>query len=464
MKKILLSIATLGVVGALAIGATTAIFSDDEVSTGNTFTAGAIDLKIDNESYYNGVLNEGTTWLQLADLDDGQGPGPDGSYLFFDFRDLKPGDHGEDTISLHVGENDSWLCVDVTLTSDDDNGLTEPEEVDGDQTGGVGEGELADQVDFIWWADDGDNVYEKDEELLPAGPLGVLNVGDTATVALADSQNNIWGDEGPLPGDETRYIGKAWCFGILTPAPVQPGENDPAVDPGFDCDGAPINNITQTDSMTADIVFHAEQSRHNEEFECAPLPVEVGTLQIVKEVDGQADPDSFTFDVNNGGLVLDDVTQGSYPGLTPGTYTVTENPFEGYASNFSSCGTDGQVEIVAGETTICTVTNTEETATLTVDKVIQFSDVQVDVDVNDFDLFIDDGNGPVQVTDEVANTGLAIGNYTVSETYTGILNIIIDAQYSDACTDDGDTGSVTLAADDNVTCVITNRITPIPVI
>ena len=49
-------------VGAVVIGATGAFFSDTETSTGNTFTAGAIDLGVDNESYYNGAFNEETSW------------------------------------------------------------------------------------------------------------------------------------------------------------------------------------------------------------------------------------------------------------------------------------------------------------------------------------------------------------------------------------------------------------------
>ena len=62
MKKILLSTALILFVGsALALGGTGAFFSDTELSSGNTFTAGAIDLKVDNESYYNGLLNPGTT-------------------------------------------------------------------------------------------------------------------------------------------------------------------------------------------------------------------------------------------------------------------------------------------------------------------------------------------------------------------------------------------------------------------
>src|SRR3989338_6576139 len=121
MKKILLSLGMIVFVGAVVIGATGAFFSDSETSTGNTFTAGAIDLGVDNHSYYNGVLNPETTWRVTYDLDEG------GPHQFFNFNDLKPGDWGEDTISLHVNNNDSWLCADVKLTSDDDNLPSEPE-------------------------------------------------------------------------------------------------------------------------------------------------------------------------------------------------------------------------------------------------------------------------------------------------------------------------------------------------
>lgn len=272
MKKILYSALAIAAVGG-AVLYTGAFFSDSETSTGNVLAAGAIDLGIDNHSFYNGKLNPETTWRVDYDLDGGEDQ--DGPRQFFNFRDVKPGDWGEDTISLHVKDNDSWLCADVKLTSDDDNGLTEPEGDDGDTTPGIGEGELADHVNFYWWADDGDNVFEEDEKLLPSGPLGVLSVGQTATVALADSQTNIWGDQGPLPGGDVRFVAKAWCFGDTTMTPyTQDGgnqQNGPDNRP-VKCDGSNESNITQTDSFTADITFRAYQSRHNDGFVCRPLP------------------------------------------------------------------------------------------------------------------------------------------------------------------------------------------------
>lgn len=48
MKRLLLSLSMLGMASILAIGATTAYFSDTEVSSANTFTAGTLDLKVDD--------------------------------------------------------------------------------------------------------------------------------------------------------------------------------------------------------------------------------------------------------------------------------------------------------------------------------------------------------------------------------------------------------------------------------
>lgn len=275
MKRILLGLVTIvGAASAMYVGATGAFFSDTETSSGNTFAAGDIDLKIDNTSYYNGIASEITSWLS-TDLTDEK---------FFNFLDLKPDDYGEDTISIHVDTNDAYMCAEVELTSNDDNGINEPESLV-DQTDGVGQGELAQNVNFIWWADDGDNVLETDETPLPGGPIGALGVGGTMTLALADSATNIWtGVGGPVPGDQTLYVGKAWCFGNIGTAPItQDGSGNtmsPAgnnngnqiagepEDGGITCDGSQLGNETQTDSLTANVTFNAVQSRNNPNFLC----------------------------------------------------------------------------------------------------------------------------------------------------------------------------------------------------
>jgi predicted ribosomally synthesized peptide with SipW-like signal peptide len=188
MNRILYSIVTIVVAVSAVVAGTGAFFSDTERARGNTFAAGVIDLKVDNESYYNGN--------RCMDVDDseesedwrwvGTAPYPEpgavcttswllddlaNGYLFFNFTDLKPDDEGEDTISLHVGTNAAWACMDVSLTSDDDRSSTEPElHVDvADVPGDTWDGELADNLEFVWWADDGDNVLETGEAILSTG-------------------------------------------------------------------------------------------------------------------------------------------------------------------------------------------------------------------------------------------------------------------------------------------------------
>ena len=52
--------------------------------------------------------------------------------------------------------------------------------------------------------------------------------------------------------------------------PLVNESNHPDTRP-VNCDGSGVNNITQTDSFTADISFRAVQSRNNELFVCEEL-------------------------------------------------------------------------------------------------------------------------------------------------------------------------------------------------
>lgn len=276
MKRLLLSLLFISLTTSVAFGLTTAFFSDTETSIGNILQAGAIDLKIDNTSYYNGQLNPDTTW-DATDLDE--------NHLFFNFSDLKPSDWGEDTISLHVNTNDAWACFNIDITHDDDGTCTGPELLD-DQAcvadnDDLFDGELGDQVHFVFWLDDGDNVLEDNEtaNLLANGLAQSLPA--SLSGALADSQTNRLGGQpgDPLQASTTYYIGKAWCFGNLTLDPVTQdgiglieleGTNGPDGDrgPGITCDGSSINNASQTDLLMGDLSFSAIQARNNPDYIC----------------------------------------------------------------------------------------------------------------------------------------------------------------------------------------------------
>ncbi len=378
MRRIFLSLALIVVTGsALTFGATKAFFSDIETSSANVFTAGAIDLKVDNESYYNGKLNATTTW-EKKDLT---------IEKFFDFPDLKPDDFGEDTISLHVETNDAYLCANVKLTSNADNDQTEPEAIV-DSTTEVGE--LASLVNFVWWADDGDNVFENNENIISQGPIGALGVGGSTTIPLADSETNIWtGEGGPIPGDTTHYIGKAWCFGSIGTNPVDQDATSTAMTPagdnnnnevagepedgGITCNGELLGNESQTDSLTADVEFSAVQARHNENFLCVPPVVQdrgqiVVTKIVINDNGGNNVVPDFGLFVDDG-IVVNSVFSGVTSTLPVGNYTVTETGVSGYEATFGGdCDEEGNVTLVNGQTKYCTITNNDLPANITLFK------------------------------------------------------------------------------------------------
>jgi predicted ribosomally synthesized peptide with SipW-like signal peptide len=272
MKKIVLSIGSILFAGAILAGGTGAFLSDTETSTGNTFATGVIDLQVDNESYVTNnagqlALSPSTSW-SLGSL---------AGKLFFNFSDLKPGDIGEDTISLHVNNNDAWACMNILATGTPENGQNDPEAAV-DPTAGANDGELQNNLFFNFWADDGDNVYEQGEQIFKAGLAKDIFNGQNW--ALADASKNVWGGTSPIPGDSVRYVGKAWCFGAMSAAPVpQDGKgklagstNGPLVrGTGFSCSGTDVGNIVQSDGLKADVSFSVAQARSNGSYLCSGL-------------------------------------------------------------------------------------------------------------------------------------------------------------------------------------------------
>jgi predicted ribosomally synthesized peptide with SipW-like signal peptide len=402
MRKILFSaLLILGAGSALATGASGAFFSDTESSSGNTFAAGAIDLKIDNDSWYNGnhcvFLNAqatstpgfywqgpalypaagspcDTSWA-LDDLSNG--------HLFFNFKDLKPDDESEDTISMHV-QNDAWACLRVSLTSNDDRSSTEPELADGDtpeDPDNTWDGELAQNLQMVWWADDGDNVYEVGEPLLTpnGGVVDLYNLATSTpfTVTLADASGNAWGGTGPLPANQTKYIAKGWCFGTLTLDPVPAGQGvNPGVNPGFHCDGTRLNNLTQTDAATVDVEFETVQARHNPDFRCTGLTNSLGKLTVIKLVRNDNGGNNIVSDFHlfiDNGTVTTQVTSGATTTVSSGTYSVSETGVSGYVGTFptmpgQSCDLEGNVTIGLAEEKICYIMNDDLQANITLIK------------------------------------------------------------------------------------------------
>ncbi len=191
MKRILLSIMTITLVTVVAVGATRAYFSDTETSEGNTFVTGAIDLKVDSECHWSGGETcpwDTPNWTE-TDL---------GAHKFFLFYDLKPGDYGEDTISLHVYDNDAWGRFIISDIEDEEVDCTEPEIEAEPDCIDDNDGELRENMIFWAWLDqgetpgfqgrdkdfgEGDNEYQDGYEPIVISP---------GTIDIGGETHNIW--------------------------------------------------------------------------------------------------------------------------------------------------------------------------------------------------------------------------------------------------------------------------------
>lgn len=197
-----------------------------------------------------------------------------------------------------------------------------------------------------------------------------------------------------------------------------------------------------------------------------------GTITVVKNVDSNGDGTIDFQDVTNWNWNIDGsgnftTGSGNSQNVAAGNYTVSEVQKSGYHVTASSCSGQGNqgvstsqdVTVSAGDNVICTFTNTRDTGTVTVNKVIDPSN-----DNGKFDLHV---NGATSATATDQGNGGTTGavsvvtdTYTVSET-AGTNTNMSDYTSTYSCDNgvNGDTTtstSFTINSGDNVTCTFTN--------
>lgn len=125
MSTIIRSLLVVVAVAAIAGGATYSYFSDVEVSTGNTFSAGTLDLKLN---------------------------GADAPVTVFNATNMKPGNQPLGKIKLkNAGSISGKLSISNVVLESSENDLTEPEKEAGDET--TDEGELQNRLGFTLFQD-----------------------------------------------------------------------------------------------------------------------------------------------------------------------------------------------------------------------------------------------------------------------------------------------------------------------
>jgi len=291
LKKSLSLLTLVTTVVLVGIGVTRTFFSDTETSVGNKFVAGKFNLMVDNTCEYNGqVCTDGKwggtdescscTW-EKKDL---------AGDLFFNLPDVKPGDYGEDTISLHVNNNDAWMCAEVANLISDDNGCEPPETAAGDTTCGAGGGELKDNLLFTVWKDiNCNNILDTEtiaghcvgntpqfeescstqpEEICktaspPGEPQNLLcrwvdgQSAEPVLVSDKPARAGFWPIADATTGTGPLSGGKDYCLGVSWKVPLA------------------TSNIIQGDSLVGDVKFKAVQSRHMDNFKCSDIYTEV---------------------------------------------------------------------------------------------------------------------------------------------------------------------------------------------
>lgn len=198
---------------------------------------------------------------------------PDQEHLV-QFDDVKPGDSGEITFSLHLCDNPGYVWMTAANFSENGGTLTEPEIdaiLDNANASDVDEvddsGNLGEYIQVtVWYDEDCDNVYddpedvqegEDGEEAIFEGTLRELMEG---TFELETEE-----DEGMVQLGEDCYPARAgFCIGFEWEVPTE------------------VGNIIQGDEAHFDLGFYTEQCRHNEDpgnttATTTPTPTPTGT-------------------------------------------------------------------------------------------------------------------------------------------------------------------------------------------
>ncbi len=205
MKKIIISLSIIAMAAIVVIGGSVAYFSDTEISTGNTFTAGTLDLQVGD--------NDPITWN-------------------FDIENIKPGDSGsEEAVLANTGSTDGYLHITFDNRINNEMGCVEPEVNDtnppDDSCGDPGPdlGELAENLDLLIYIDEA------------GGTADQFDLGTDTLVYQGKAKGILQGDEFNylLASAETRDFRVEWFLDIS------------------------VGNIVQSDKAGFDIVFELTQ-------------------------------------------------------------------------------------------------------------------------------------------------------------------------------------------------------------
>jgi predicted ribosomally synthesized peptide with SipW-like signal peptide len=262
----------LGAIGLASAGAglgTSALFTDTESFTGNSLTAGTLDMSVTAEIVAADEYWTAQNVVGLSSVADGEGV-----TAGLQVTDVKPGDWAIICFDVEVSENPGYLQVRTENYTEDGGVTTEPEQgVDPTNEGDLGEFLLT----TVW--------QEWDEQIGGKAGLSTLDplfnlASDQLGIAYDDP---IWvggevdtDNDGDFDADDiAHYTNAREADGILSagylvkdntgaPMVVSEGEGAYSFCLLLEIPEA-VGNEIQGDTLGFDLVFETEQVRHNED-------------------------------------------------------------------------------------------------------------------------------------------------------------------------------------------------------
>jgi len=218
-RKVLGALGAVGIASAGAGLGTTAYFNDTESFENNTLTAGTLDLKIDWQQSYYGPTESweyvnahpdhdgdgeqsieigGETYaysdesrnlvdyLTCSNFDQNYAASYNGQEHLIELDDVKPGDKGEVTFSLHLCDNPGYIWMRAADIVESGGVNTEPERVA--EGGDANEANLAENVDVRMWYDQNcDNRLNRADIMLTIDVSGSMLYSQYGGVVNNDS-------------------------------------------------------------------------------------------------------------------------------------------------------------------------------------------------------------------------------------------------------------------------------------
>jgi len=226
MKRIFLAIAAIAVTAVVSVAVTRAYFSDTETSTGNTFAAGTLDLKVDDED------TPITKHFSVSDL----APGYDSGYSVWCLK--------------NTGTIPGQPYIEFSTVTNNENGIYEDTEGDAEtEAYARTEGELGEYLKYTigvgpcnWSVP---SLLSSQWQTGPVHPWGIPGL---------DSLSGNTYFKGPT-GYKFPVLNQGETYGFFMKTSL---DDDLEIWDGTKWIGAD-DNIIQSDGVSFDITFHLDQ-------------------------------------------------------------------------------------------------------------------------------------------------------------------------------------------------------------